>query len=158
MDGLKCYPQYACGILPAIATCTCTGGSFACLDVTANAVAEGGVPRCPGALTTATCPATETLANQHACTESGLPCSYPSTCSGSREYDQCMCFSGPLENGQVGLRFECPAPCDSDAALVDTVDAGSESPHDATLGDAGLNDAPFVDAPRDTGRADSSGE
>ncbi len=41
-DGLKCYPQYECGILPATATCTCSGGLFACVDVTAKPVAGAG--------------------------------------------------------------------------------------------------------------------
>ena len=105
-DGLKCYPQYECGILPATATCTCSGGFFACVDVTAKPVAEGGAPRCPSTLTAGTCPATETLADQHGCTEPGLVCPYPTTCAANRQYDPCVCFTGPLGDGSAGLRFE----------------------------------------------------
>jgi hypothetical protein len=144
-DGLKCYPQYECGILPATATCTCTGGFFSCVDVTGKAVGEGGAPRCPSALTVGTCPATETLADQHGCTEPGLVCAYPSTCAANRSYDPCECFPFPLGDGAPGLRFECPTPCDSDAALFDT----ALPPYDATVPDA-LPDAPIKDALHET--------
>jgi hypothetical protein len=148
MDGLKCYPQYACGILPATATCTCSGGVFACVDVTAKPVAEGGSPRCPSTLTAGTCPATEALADQHGCTEPGLMCPYPTTCAADRQYDPCVCFTGPLGDGQAGLRFECPPPCDSDAALVD-VDTGAPDAPDAS--DATLPEAAPTDASHEPG-------
>jgi hypothetical protein len=158
-DGLVCSPEYACGILPATATCTCTGGSFVCTDVTGKALDDGGQPTCPAAAVAETCPATETLASQHACTETGLACPYPSTCSANtQEYDTCTCFTGPISDGGMGLRFQCPPPCDYDAALGD---AGAPSVDDATVveaavGDATAIDAPVGDAPHDAGHADAS--
>ncbi len=159
-DGLVCSPEYACGILPAIATCTCTGGSFVCTDVTGKSLDDGGQLSCPAASATETCPATEALASQRACTESGLACPYPSTCSGNtQEYDTCTCFTGPISDGGMGLRFQCPSPCD-DASLGD---AGAPSVDAATAGDAPVEDAtavdaPTGDAPHDAGHADASAD
>ena len=152
-SGLVCSPQYACGILPAIATCTCTGGAFACVDVTGKALAVGGSPACPAPSATEVCPATEVLANQHACTEFGLECAYPSTCSNGTQYDQCECFTGTLPDGGMGLLFQCPSPCDSGAAAFDAAPTARNA---ATFPDAmaidaahAAADAPRTDAPTD---------
>jgi hypothetical protein len=99
------------------------------------------------------CPATEVLANQHACTESGLQCQYPSTCSNETLYDTCQCFTGTLPDGGTGKLFQCPSPCDSGAAVLDaapTAVTDATSP-DATASDAARDaaDAPRTDAPTD---------
>ena len=153
-EGLVCAPEYECGIASAIATCTCTGGAFVCTDVTGKALNDGGNPECPAAAATETCPTTEALANLRACTEIGLTCPYPSTCSGNtQQYDTCTCFTGPISDGGMGLRFQCPSPCDDAAALFD---AGPTPSDDATVGDATAMDAPVSDAPHDAGHADAS--
>ena len=140
VEGLVCSPEYACGILPATASCTCVGGAFACTDVTGKPLAPGGEPACPATATSETCPATEVLANRHACTESGLECAYPSTCASSTDYDQCECFTGALLDGGTGLRFECPSPCDSGAVPLVPLDAANP-PNDAASADAQSTDA-----------------
>jgi len=144
-EGLVCSPEYPCGILPAIATCTCTAGAFACTDVTGKTVDEGGSPECPAPAASQTCPATETLANLHACSEPGLMCPYPSTCSlDSQEYDLCQCFTGAISDGGTGLRFECTTSCDYDASPID-----AESPADATVAptEDSSSEARSADAP-----------
>jgi hypothetical protein len=154
-EGLTCWPEYPCGISSAIATCTCTAGLFVCADVTGKTLDDGGLPHCPAQPASGTCPATETLASERPCVESGLMCAYPSTCSGPREYDVCECFTGTLTNGQVGLRFECPTPCDYDAGLADEVSAAPTV--DATTIDAPALDAPVEDGPRDARALDAPG-
>jgi hypothetical protein len=140
VEGLVCFPQYACGILPAIASCTCAGGAFACTDVTGKSLAPGSALACPAPMASEACPATEMLANQHSCTEPGLECAYPSTCPSSTDYDQCECFTGALLDGGTGLRFECPSPCDSGAVPLVPLDAATP-PNDAAPADAQSTDA-----------------
>jgi len=136
-EGLVCSPEYPCGILQATATCTCTAGVFVCTDITGKALAEGGSPQCPALDASAACPATETIASLRACGNAGLMCFYPSTCSGGQEYDTCVCFTGTISDGGMGLRFECTPACDYDAAPID---AGPTV--DATAPDVSTEDAP----------------
>jgi len=143
-EGLRCYPQYDCGITSAIATCTCTGGSFSCADVTGKSLGEGGAPRCPSPAAAGTCPVSETIARQRACTEPRLMCFYPSTCSGSQEYDTCECSPETLADGQPAFVFDCTTPCDYDVALID---AGADGAYDATVTDAPGLDARVEAAP-----------
>jgi len=141
VEGLVCYPQYPCGVTPGIATCTCTGGFFACVDTTGQSLEDGAAPRCTANGGTeacpsgkvcppmATCPATEAFARVQKCTEVNLMCAYPSTCAGARDYDICQCV--PVDAG--ALQFVCPPPCDYDAALVEFEAA---APPDAGRADA----------------------
>lgn len=127
------------------------GGAFACVDVTGKALAIGDSPACPAPSATEVCPATEVLANQHACTESGLQCTYPSTCSNGTLYDTCECFTATLPDGGMGRLFQCPSPCDSGAAVLDgapTATSPDAEPADAMAIDA-ARDAPRTDAPTD---------
>jgi hypothetical protein len=117
VEGLVCSPQYMCGITPATLTCVCTEGSFSCQDVTGKLLAQGAAPACPAAVAGESCPASEARAQGQPCTRQGLFCPYPSTCGDTTKYDGCYCFTGPLMNGQMGLRFECSTPCKYDAGL-----------------------------------------
>jgi hypothetical protein len=133
VEGLVCSPQYMCGITPATLTCVCTEGSFSCQDVTGKIVTSGTSPACPAATANESCPTSEVLAEGMPCTRQGLFCPYPSTCGDTTKYDGCYCFTGPLANGQMGLRFECSTPCNYDAGPA-VQDASEEAP--ATQGSA----------------------
>ncbi|HZU84741.1 MAG TPA: hypothetical protein VE987_17545 [Polyangiaceae bacterium] len=103
--GLRCAPQYACGIDTAILTCVCTAGSFACTDFAGNEVSTT-PPPCPAAPSRAgACPSTERTASLAPCSEQGLVCSYPSACPS--RVDPCQCSAGARADGGFGLRFEC---------------------------------------------------
>jgi hypothetical protein len=135
-DGLACPLQYPCGIVPAIATCTCTGGVFACTDVVGRSLDDGGSPRCPPPLVQGACPSTEAIASQHVCNEVLLTCPYIRTCADAQTLDQCECVRDTLSDGQAAMHFNCPAPCD----YTPLVDAGANE--DATIGEASAGDAP----------------
>jgi hypothetical protein len=153
-EGLICYPQYSCGVLPAIATCVCSGGHFSCKDVTGHALNQGDSPACPPATTGETCPASEDTANLAPCTAPGRLCTYPSRCRGVPAYDRCECFSGALASGTNGLRFECTSACDStDAGRVAT-DAQPDSAMDAPAEAATTSDAAAADAANDVRAGD----
>jgi hypothetical protein len=114
---MLCAPEYPCGILQAIATCTCTAGLFSCKDVAGRQLNPGDSPTCPPGRDAGVCPSTEPV-NHAACRESGLVCAYPNSC-GNHVYDECQCFPAPPQDGGVDLRFECTSPCfESDAALM----------------------------------------
>jgi hypothetical protein len=142
VEGLRCYPEYACGILSAIATCSCSRGRFLCTDVLGNALNPGDVPACPTPRDSGACPATRSAADLASCAETGLLCAYPSRCPGSPGYDRCECFPEATSDGGVRLRFQCSAPCVDGGALgVDaSYDAPSDAPSDAPI-EAGAPDA-----------------
>jgi hypothetical protein len=118
-EGYTCYPQYSCGISPAILKCVCTENSYACQDATGKLITAGTTPSCPAAAMNEMCPASELTANLLSCTKPGLLCAYPSTCGDPTLYDQCQCFEGALRNGQMGLRFECTTPCLYDSGPIE---------------------------------------
>jgi hypothetical protein len=132
--GLRCGPQYTCGIYQATLLCVCSGGVFRCTDGAGNDLAKGDVPTCPAPTRGGSCPSTERSAQLSTCSEQGLPCAYPSACAG--RFDQCQCFPGATIDGGYGLRFECaPATCgglDAGAVVLDSghaPDAVADSPH-----------------------------
>lgn len=134
VEGLRCYPEYACGILSAIATCSCSRGRFLCTDVLGNALNSGDALACPTPQDSGACPKTLSAADLSPCTETGLACAYPSRCPGSPGYDKCECFPEATSDGAVALRFRCTQPC------VDGGPVGVDAPYDAP------SDAP-ADAP-----------
>jgi hypothetical protein len=132
--GLRCGPQYTCGIDQATVLCVCTGGAFRCTDGAGNQLDKGAVPMCPAPTRGGSCPSTERGAQLSTCSEQGLLCPYPSACPS--RFDQCQCFPGATIDGGFGLRFECtPATCggfDAGAIVRDSgnpADAIADSPH-----------------------------
>jgi hypothetical protein len=156
--GLRCGPEYTCGLLQVTLLCVCQDGTFQCTDGTGHQLDSPDAVICPPAAATSSCPATERSAQLASCTEQGLLCSYPSSCPST--LDACQCSAGTTASGGFGLRFECrPATCvdageapappdaraDADASLADvTVDAGTLA--DVTLDSATGSDA-TVDVP-----------
>jgi hypothetical protein len=119
--GLRCGPQYTCGVLSVSLSCICTGGAFQCTDGAGNPLVPGAPLDCPATQPTASCPATETGAQFASCTEVGLLCAYPSACPG--RLDSCQCLSGQIAGGS-GFRFECTratcSPNDGGAIAIDS--------------------------------------
>jgi hypothetical protein len=152
LEGLRCYPEYACGILSAIATCTCSRGHFSCTDVTGSALDADATPACPTPRDGGACPATRSAADVASCTETGLLCAYPSRCPSSRGYDRCECFPEPAGDGGVRLRFHCSEPCVDGSAIV--VDAADDAPPDAP-NEAG---SPGADASADARPRDAAAD
>jgi len=156
VEGLLCYPEYACGIAPAIATCRCSGGHFACQDLLDAALDPDATPGCPPPTPTPpTCPATMTQANGTACSQAGVVCTYASPCAGSiPAYLDCPCVPATQIDGGVYLAYECPAmtclPSDAGSAGLSPVDAAPEAtlPIEAAAPviEAGSRDS-SVDAP-----------
>jgi hypothetical protein len=136
VPGLRCGPQYPCGLVQASLLCVCTEGAFQCTDGTGRRIADGGKPMCPQPAPSGSCPASETRAQFATCGEQGLLCAYQSPCS--RRLDQCQCFSGPIPDGGVGLRFECiPALCNGPEARSAPPDSGPAAEASAAT-DSGL--------------------
>jgi hypothetical protein len=159
VEGLLCYPEYACGIAPATATCRCSGGHFACQDLLDAALGPDATPGCPPpAPTPPTCPATMTLANGTACSQAGVTCTYASPCEGSiPAYLDCPCVPAQQIDGGVYLAYACPAmtclPGDDGSVGLSPVDAAPEasSPAEAAApaSEAGAHDSATTDAPGD---------
>lgn len=121
-----CVVGFICSTsLNEIAQCTCTSGSWACVDHNNAPITD------PAAGTNCTalgggndsqCPTSESDANQKACKTSGLLCSYAgATCPGSSSpnTDTCQCANG----GDAGLLFSCDQP----ACIAPPTDAGTFS-------------------------------
>ncbi len=167
-DGLRCAPEYACGVTNVTLLCACTRGTFECTDGRGNVLAADETPVCPASPAEAgACPATETAAQFAPCSEQGLLCAYPSGCPSA--FDSCLCFAGRTKAGLFGLRFECtPRTCDSRDAAVpadlgdgttptdSATDAATPGSRDAAAAtDAGpTSDA---DLPRDSGPRSETG-
>ena len=160
VPGLRCGPQYACGIFQASLLCVCTDGVFQCTDGTGRQLRDGGRPMCPMPGPGSSCPSTERSAQHASCDEQGLLCAYPSPCA--PRLDQCECFPGATADGGFGLRFECiPAVCPgeagsmpvesgddggpADSATETSADSNADTGHD----DGGETDALFGDARAD---------
>jgi hypothetical protein len=151
VEGAPCYPEYACGIAPAIATCHCSGGHFACQDLLDAALGPDATPGCPPPVPTPpTCPATMTLANGTACSQAGVVCTYASPCTGSiPAYLDCLCVPALQIDGGVYLAYECPAmtclPTDAGSVALSAVDAAAEAtlpPEAGSFSEASRSDAP----------------
>jgi hypothetical protein len=154
VEGLRCYPEYPCGILSVTAACVCSSGRFSCTDVTDAALTSSdGSPACPPAASGETCPSAEHMANQAPCSEPGLLCQYPSSCASIPAFDQCECKAEMTADGGSSFRFECfQGSCQtSDAGVVVPEDAGSAGPDaqpdtgvsaDAAPTDSRLSDSP----------------
>jgi hypothetical protein len=155
VEGLRCYPEYACGILSAIATCSCSRGHFSCSDVLGNALDAGdATPACPTPRDSGACPATRSAADLASCVETGLLCAYPRRCPGSSGYDKCECFPEATSDGGVRLRFQCSEPCVDGGALGVGVDASQDAPPDAPT----EADAPGADASPDARPRDAAAD
>jgi hypothetical protein len=120
--GLRCGPQYTCGFIAVSILCVCTDGVFRCTDATGAALDAGTPPTCPQGTPAESCPSTELAANLARCTEQGLLCAYPASCTS--RFDQCQCFPGAMANGQFGLRFECTPGCGALDGGVGVIDSG----------------------------------
>jgi hypothetical protein len=143
VEGLFCYPEYACGIVPALATCQCIGGKFACVDTLGAPLLADAAPGCPPSLPTPACPATMTLANNTACTQAGQLCTYASPCPGSiPAFLDCQCVALPQIDGGAYLGYSCGI-CTPGAALAPGDDGG------ATSSDAEADGSVDVSTPRD---------
>jgi hypothetical protein len=107
-----CYPEYPCGLFSVTATCTCSGGTWGCTDVTgAQLASSSDTPKCPAASPGGgTCPASVMAANGNACGQIGQLCTYQPACDAGT-FDQCECFPGILADGGFGPRYECSSPC-----------------------------------------------
>jgi hypothetical protein len=129
-EGAVCSPTYPCGIATVTIRCTCTLGSFACIDGSGNPFAAGQTPSCGdagGALPA--CPASEGAASIGSCTQaqSFQQCAYPPQCTGGTlAYDLCTCE--PLPAGS-GFHWSCQNACNSGTTPLP--DAGSSGGQDA---------------------------
>jgi hypothetical protein len=113
VEGQKpCYPEYPCGFFNVTATCTCSGGTWGCTDVTGTQLASSSdTPNCPTVQNDAgACPASVMAASGNACGEVGQLCEYKPACDAGM-FDQCECFPGTLPDGGLGPLFECSSPC-----------------------------------------------
>ncbi len=146
VEGLVCSPQYSCGIALGIARCVCTSGNFACSDLE-DAALEGpdAAPSCPPTKAPDKCPVSEQAANLAACTESGLPCTYPAACDATPGFDTCSCTATKLPDGGMGKRFVCHSKCGPDAAPP------SNDAESASAPDADATAQPSRDGQADTG-------
>lgn len=152
VEGLFCYPEYACGIAPAIATCQCTGGEFACVDALGASLSADAAPKCPASLPTPACPATMALANRTACTEAGQICTYSSPCPGSiPAFLDCQCLASAGTDGGGYLSYFCGDICSG----VGTEDGGATPSEDAEA-DASAQSASTHDAAADVAAEASS--
>lgn len=148
VPGLRCGPQYACGLAQVSLLCVCTGGTFQCSDGAGHQIANGGTPMCPQPATAGSCPSSEKSAQFAPCGEQGLLCAYQSPCAPS--LDQCECFSGATSDGGTALRFECtPAVCIGPEAGPASTDSGS--PIDAQDGSSPMDSS--LDEGTDSGEA-----
>ncbi len=130
VGGLTCSPQYPCGVVPAAARCVCTGGAFACSDVTgAPLVGPDAMPACPRRADAEACPPDESSATLAPCTETWLVCSYLAGCNTTPAFDQCVCEFGPLPKGSQGLAFRCSSHCQYITSPYDAGLAQDASPH-----------------------------
>jgi hypothetical protein len=121
-EGLVCGPQYACEGLVATARCTCSGGQFACVDVTGKLLdGPDAAAACPARSAAQACPTTVAKAAHMPCTEPYLVCTYPRECDATPAFRQCTCAMGPLPNGSEGFAFRCPDDCPYVGAPIVTV-------------------------------------
>ena len=158
VEGLRCYPEYPCGIFSAIATCICSRGRFGCTDVTGNALNPADIPpTCPPATDGGACPATRSAAELSPCAVTGLLCAYPSGCPRTPAFDTCECFPAKMSDGGVGLRFECSPPCMEEGGAIVSIDAPNDAPLDApdAPGEAG---PPAIDAATDARPRDGAAD
>jgi hypothetical protein len=137
VEGQACTYLVPCAAFPSNAVCTCTGGTFTC-----TGYGDAGTA-CVELTTTGKCPLSELSANGLFCTDLGLICTYPSTCTGIPAYDSCQCVGGRTPDEQS--HYECTSPCESDAAPMTIVPDATVVPDAAAPTDA---KAP-VDSPSD---------
>jgi hypothetical protein len=159
--GLRCGPQYTCGLLQPTLLCVCDGASFHCTDSVGNEVDTS--PTCPGPVATQSCPANGAGVQNLACKEQGLLCPYPSSCAG--QYDQCQCSPGALVDGGFGLRFDCQRGTCRDAgpaiifdSSVGDTGGGREASADGTVASSESGTAADSSATDATTPADSPGD
>jgi len=145
-EGAVCSPTYPCGIATVTVRCTCTLGTFQCVDGSGNPFTAGETPTCgDGGGSLGACPASEGAASIGKCTtaQSGQQCAYPPECpGGTLAYDLCTCE--PVPTGST-FAWACQNSCNSGMGPVP--DGGSSSggqdaaPDVQPAGDAGSDDA-----------------
>jgi hypothetical protein len=152
VEGEVCSPQYACGIAPGQATCTCAAGHFSCQDQLGASLRPDAAPGCPAPLPIPTCPDSMGLANNTACAQAGEICTYPSPCVSIPAYLDCQCVPLPQIDGGVYLGYECTNPCTPGSSSVGPVDASTTPPTEsgAPPADAGTPASGSHDAAADT--------
>jgi hypothetical protein len=125
-EGAVCSPTFPCGIATVTIRCTCTLGTFQCIDGSGNPFAAGDTPSCGDAGgSLPACPATESQANIGTCTraQSGQQCAYAPECSGGTlAYDLCTCEPVPTGSSYA---WQCQNSCNS--GMQPVPDAGSSS-------------------------------
>jgi hypothetical protein len=140
-EGAVCSPTFPCAIATVTVDCTCTGGTFQCIDGQGNPYAPGETPTCPtsdGGLPA--CPQSETLAGVAKCSEeqSGQQCAYKPECdSGTVAYDLCICEPN---TGGTGFHFTCNNSCSGNGPVPES------GPSSGGTDAAGGTDAPVNDA------------
>jgi hypothetical protein len=144
VEGQQCVLPVPCAVFPASATCTCSGGQFACTASDSDAA-----PGCVALSTTEMCPRSELSANGLFCSEMGLICTYPSACPSVPTFDTCQCVGG-LTAAQ-GPHFECSMACEvTDGGSMPTLDdAGAPDGRAPGVADAAVDSAPSIDGAGD---------
>jgi hypothetical protein len=141
VEGMRCGPTYSCGPTDVPITCTCFGGTFACVDGSGNPFDGSTPPACNTPPSGASCPASESAANFAPCTEAqvGQPCAYPAQCTGGTStFDLCTCQSAVDKSGAPALVFVCENSCSGGTGPLPEAgmpESDASSPHvDAEAG------------------------
>ncbi|HEY3816441.1 MAG TPA: hypothetical protein VGL81_04680 [Polyangiaceae bacterium] len=125
-DGVVCSPTFPCGIATVTVRCTCTLGTFQCVDGSGNPFTAGETPTCgDAAAALPACPASEGAASVGTCTkvQSGQQCAYPPECmGGTLAYDLCTCEPAPSSSS---FAWDCQNACNSGTGPLP--DGGSSS-------------------------------
>jgi hypothetical protein len=146
VQGQICGPTYDCGTTQVPITCTCTDGTFQCIDGAGNAFDNSSPPSCTTPPGGGTCPPDENTANRAACklSQVGQQCAYAPQCpGGTQAYDVCTCTSGATKTGGQGLVFICENSCSGGTGPVPEAGPQPEAgpPADTGTPDAGPPDA-----------------
>jgi hypothetical protein len=141
-EGAVCSPTFPCGIATVTIFCSCTLGTFQCVDGNNMAFTAGETPTCGDASILGSCPSTESQASIGSCTQaqSGQQCAYAPECTGGTlAFDRCTCE--PVPTG-AGFAWSCENACNSGTGPLP--EAGVDAQPDVqTPGDAGTSsDAP----------------
>jgi hypothetical protein len=149
-EGAVCGPTFPCGFATITVICTCTLGTFQCVDGLNQPVAAGDTPSCGDAGgNLPLCPASEGAASIGKCTQpqSGQQCAYAPQCTGGTlAFDRCTCEAIP--NGG-GFAWECENSCNSGTGPVPDA-GGQDAAADVQPGmEAGPSNDAASDAPGD---------
>jgi len=113
-EGAVCSPTFPCAIATVTIFCSCTQGTFQCVDGYNQPFTAGETPSCGDASAPlGSCPATESQASIAKCTQaqSGQQCAYAPECAGGTlAFDRCTCEAVPTG---AGFAWECENACNS---------------------------------------------